>query len=166
MVSDAVGTCCQHSCAGQSQDALPIHRSLPCRAHLLSLVTATAFVACASGQTSSVTTQVQPGHISANTILLPNGWKISPAGQQVSVGGLPLRVVAVPHTDLALTGSNGYGDQFLSLIDLVNHRIIQRVPMVSSWMGLAIASDGKTVYASTGSGDDIAVFHLNDARLT
>ena len=166
MVSDAVGTCCQHSCAGQSQDALPIHRSLPCRAHLLSLVTATAFVACASGQTSSVTTQVQPGHISANTILLPNGWKRSPAGQQVSVGGLPLRVVAVPHTDLALTASNGYGDQFLSLIDLVSHRIIQRVPMVASWMGLAVASDGKTVYASTGSGDSIAVFHLNDARLT
>lgn len=166
MISDAVEIGAHILAATEVRPRSPNPKFALCRVHLLSLAAAATFVVYAPGQTPSVTTQIQPGLLSVNTVLLPNGWKISPAGQQVSVGGLPLRVVAVPHTDLALTTSNGYGDQFLSLIDLVNHRIIQRVPMVSSWMGLAIASDGKTVYASTGSGDDIAVFHLDHLRLT
>ena len=166
MIPDAVETGTNALAAIEVRPRSPRPKSVLCRAHLLSLAALATFVVCAHGQTPSVTTQAQPGRLSGNTVLLPNGWKISPAGQQVPVGGLPLRVVAVPHTNLALITSNGYGDQYLSLIDLVSHSIIQRVPMVASWMGLAVTSDGKTVYASTGSADSIAVFHLNAGRLT
>ena len=132
----------------------------------LCFTAATTLVLSASAQTVSGAPILQPGRVSAGTVLLPNGWKVSPAGAQIPVGGFPLRVVTVPHTDLAISTSNGYSEHFLSLIDLSRHRVVQRMPIADGWMGLAVTGDGKTVYASSGAGDSILVFHLDGTHLS
>lgn len=44
----------------------------------------------ASGDMSPV---VHPGALGGGVTLLPNGWKIAPAGRHVQVGSLPLAMV-------------------------------------------------------------------------
>jgi YVTN family beta-propeller protein len=137
-----------------------------CRPWLLSFAAGAALSAYATAQTIPVPPTILPGRLPSGAMLLPDGWKISPAGAQIPVGGFPLRVVAIPHADLAISTSNGYSDHFLSLIDLHNHTILQRVPISDGSIGLAVMKDGKTVYASSGAGNGILVFHLEGLHLS
>jgi YVTN family beta-propeller protein len=101
----------------------------------------------------------------ADGYLLPNGWRLTPAGRQVELGGLPLRLTAVPGQPYAIATSNGYGTHFLAVIDAVKETVVDRVPIQEGWMGIAVDSAGQTVYASAGSQDRILVYHLKDGRL-
>jgi YVTN family beta-propeller protein len=135
--------------------------------HLLCIAAVTAALTVwASSQTIPVKTPSLPGRLSPDTVLLPNGWKLSPAGDQIPVGGMPLNVIAIPNTNLAISTSNGYSDHVLSLIDLDRHDVVQQVPIAAGWMGLAVTADGQTVYASAGGQDNILVFHLRGRRLS
>src|SRR5512146_3457857 len=89
-----------------------------------------------------------PRKLPDNRYLLPNGWVLSPAGRQVGLGGLPLKLVAVPQTRYVLAASNGYRDHFLAVIDVEAEKVVQRVPIQEGWMGIAVGPAGDTVYAS------------------
>ena len=52
--------------------------------------------------------------------LLPNGWTITPAGEQVSLPDLPLNILPLADGKHALVASSGYNDHDLSLIDLAD----------------------------------------------
>jgi YVTN family beta-propeller protein len=106
-----------------------------------------------------------PGSVGAGRVLLPNGWYVSPAGKQISLGGFPLRVVAVPHTQYAVTTSNGYGDHFLALLDVSTGTIKSRIPIHEGWMGLAVSPDGSTVYAAAGDEDRVLAYRFQKGEL-
>jgi YVTN family beta-propeller protein len=97
--------------------------------------------------------------------LLPNGWRLTPAGRQAELGGLPLRLTAVPGQPYVIATSNGYGDHFLAVIDAAKEQVVDRVPIQEGWMGIAVDAAGQTVYASAGSQDRILVYRLNAGRL-
>lgn len=120
----------------------------------------------ASGCIFAQKSPIEPGALSPDTTLLPNGWKISPAGLQVAVGGFALNVIDIPHQNLALSISNGYSDQFLSLIDFKTGKVIQQIPLSAGWIGLAVTEDGHTIYASGGHLDRVLVFKLRDRKLS
>jgi len=98
-------------------------------------------------------------------VLLPNGWYLSPAGKQIPLGGFPLNVVPVPHSNYAVTTSNGYGDHFLAVVDVNTQTIKSRVPIHEGWMGLAVSPDGGTIYASAGDEDRVLVYRLRNGDL-
>ena len=50
--------------------------------------------------------------------LLPNGWTISPAGEQVPLTDLPLNILPLAGGRQALVGSSGYNRHELVLVDL------------------------------------------------
>src|SRR4051812_18269817 len=77
--------------------------------------------------------------------LLPNGWRLSPAGRQAELGGLPLRLAAIPGQPYAIVTSNGYRDHFLAVIDTAKEAVVQKVPIQEGWMGLAVDAAGRTV---------------------
>jgi len=97
--------------------------------------------------------------------LLPNGWRLTPAGRQVALGGFPLRLTAVPGGPYLIATSNGYGEHFLAVIDARKEQVVERVPIKEGWMGIAVDSSGQTVYASGGSEDRVLVFRFASGHL-
>src|SRR5436309_1773211 len=48
-----------------------------------------------------------PGALTDGTTLLPNGWRIQPAGKHVRVGDLPLNLIPTPDSRYVVVTSNG-----------------------------------------------------------
>ena len=69
--------------------------------------------------------------------LLPNGWTITPAGEQVVLTDLPLNILPLADGRHALVASNGYNDHELSLVDLAEKEVVARQNVRQSWFGLA-----------------------------
>jgi YVTN family beta-propeller protein len=115
---------------------------------------------------SSGGTAQTPGKDSSGRVLLPNGWYLSPAGQEVALGGFPLRVVAVPHSPYAIATSNGYGQHFLAVLNIKTSTVENKTPIHEGWMGLAVSRDGSSVYASAGGEDRILTFRFRQGVLT
>ncbi|HVM47135.1 MAG TPA: bifunctional YncE family protein/alkaline phosphatase family protein [Candidatus Acidoferrum sp.] len=98
-------------------------------------------------------------------VLLPNGWAISPAGQQLPLGGMPLKLAPVPGGRYALAMSSGYTEHFLGVIDATSGRVAQHLPIAEGWMGLALSPEGDQVFASGGSKDCILTFQFANGAL-
>ncbi|WP_435008265.1 alkaline phosphatase family protein [Tundrisphaera lichenicola] len=89
----------------------------------------------------------------AGGYLLPNGWTISPAGDQVILPDLPLNILPLADGKHALVSSNGYNDHDLSLVDLADKSVVTRQNVRESWFGLAHAPEtGRVWWAGGGSG--------------
>jgi len=128
-------------------------------------VAAAAFLTAAFAVWAQLGPRRLPGPTAAG-YLLPNGWRLSPAGRQVELGGLPLRLTAVPGGPYVIATSNGYGAHFLAVIDAAAERVVEKVPIQEGWMGLAVDAAGQTVYASAGSQDRVLVYRFAGGHLT
>src|SRR6266508_5459104 len=93
-------------------------------------------------------TRLTPGRERNGTTVLPSGWRIRPAGRQVSVGTLPLNLVTLSDGSLLVT-NNGYGPNGLMRIDPLSAAVVWRTPL-AAWLGLARAGGSwrDTVWAS------------------
>ncbi len=101
-----------------------------------------------------------------NRVVLPSGWSLTPAGRQIALGGMPLKLVPVAGGKHVLAMSNGYTEHFVAVIDVAAEKIVQRVPIAEGWLGLAVSADGRSVYASGGSRDKILVYRFAEGALT
>src|SRR5450759_2102934 len=91
----------------------------------------------------------RPGPIDQATTLLPNGWRIAPAGRHLPVGDLPLAFVASPDGRNLIITNNGYSKPSLTIVDTQAFSVRATVPVEHAWLGLAWHPDGKRLY-STG----------------
>src|SRR6266508_2891485 len=96
-------------------------------------------------------TRLTPGRERNGTTLLPSGWRIRPAGRQVTVGTLPLNLVTLSDGSLLVT-NNGYGENGLMRVDPVTGSVPWRLPLRAAWLGLARSGRDRrdTVWASGG----------------
>ena len=99
-------------------------------------------------------------------INLPNGWALTPAGKQVTVGDLPLNMAVSPDKKLIAITNNGQSDQSVQLLDVKTGKITDSVRMAKSWYGLVFSSDSKTLYASGGNDNRVEVFTVKKGKLT
>ncbi|MBZ5535284.1 MAG: bifunctional YncE family protein/alkaline phosphatase family protein [Acidobacteriia bacterium] len=90
--------------------------------------------------------------------LLPNGWKLTPAGTQVPLGDLPLRIAVSPDGKLVVATNNGYGEQGLTVVDVEKQEKVFTIPMARAWLGLQFSSDGKKLYASGGGDNKVLIY--------
>lgn len=97
--------------------------------------------------------------------LLPNGWRISPAGRQAELGGFPLKLIQVPGQSRVIAASNGYRQHFLAVIDPESETVTQRVPIEEGWMGLAMDAAGQTLYVSAGGQDRVLIYRFRSGKL-
>jgi len=104
----------------------------------------------------------RPGARPDGSILLPNNWVLTPAGEQIPVGDLPLAMAMTPDDKWLLVANNGYADQYVSVIDVANRSEVHRIPMEESWLGLAFNQDASRLYVSGGGSDEIEVHAFND----
>ncbi len=106
-----------------------------------------------------------PGQDNAKGYLLPNGWTITPAGEQIDVGDLPLALAMHPDGRHLLVSNNGNGTQSIDVIDLVTKQITSRAVVEKAWLGLALSSDGKRVLAGGGLSNTVLDFSFSDGHL-
>lgn len=68
--------------------------------------------------------------------LLPNGWTLKPAGQQIPLADLPLNIVPMADGRHVLAATSGYNAHELSVIDLKEKKVIDKQAVRQSWFGL------------------------------
>ena len=110
----------------------------------------------------------RPGALGQGVTLLPNGWKIAPAGWHVQIGDLPLAMVQSPDGRYLVVTNNGHAKPTLTIVDLKNGYVKEKVPVEHAWLGLAWHPDGRRLYSSGASQNTVNEFLYNpaDGKLT
>ena len=130
-------------------------------ARLLLALFAAALCLSLPGQSiADAADRTQPG-LSPGKDLLFNGWGLTPAGEQVPVSDLPLKMIVSPDARVLAAVSGGYSNTGLTLIDL-SRKTTQFLPMPRAWNGLAFSNDGKRLYVSGGNSGEIHIFSYAD----
>jgi DNA-binding beta-propeller fold protein YncE len=91
------------------------------------------------------------GRQADGTVLLPNGWKIAPVGDQVPLDTLPMSSAISPDGRFVLVLNGGYKPPSISVIDAAIKKELSRVKIADGWLGLTFSKDGKFVYVGGGS---------------
>ena len=90
--------------------------------------------------------------------LLPNGWRLTPAGRQLETADLPLNIIPLADGKRALMACSGFNRHELLLIDLNDLKVLARETAFQSWFGLA-ATKGKGPVSVWWSGGGAAMLH-------
>jgi YVTN family beta-propeller protein len=107
-----------------------------------------------------------PGKIAqTGQVLLPNGWKLSPAGTSLPLGDLPLNIQLSSSGKLLAVTNNGQSTQSIQLIDPVNEKLIDEKVIGKLWYGLTFSHDDKHLYASGGNDNWIIDFEIKNNKL-
>lgn len=98
-------------------------------------------------------------------VLLPNGWKLTPAGKSFPLGDLPLNL-AVSHNKkyLAVT-NNGQSTQQIQLVDVLAQKVVDSIVIKKSWYGLDFTRDDQFLYASGGHDNRIMKYAVGNGRI-
>ena len=96
--------------------------------------------------------------IDSRRVALPNGWQLTPVGKIVPLGDLPLNIAISPGGKLAAVTNNGQSTQLIQLIDIKKGIVTDSVIIGKSWLGLAFADGGKSLYASGGNDNKLVVY--------
>ena len=108
---------------------------------MLSIAIAAAAIAGVSSF-GDVAPAMRPGALGHGITLLPNGWKIAPAGRHVQVGSLPLAMVESPDGRSLYIASNGYMRPAITVVDIKTQRVTDVLVLDHAWLGLAWHPDG------------------------
>ena len=107
-----------------------------------------------------------PGYQGNGVTLLPNGWRISPAGRHVYVGDLPMSVAPSRDGRFLVISTSGWEKPALVVFDTRSLQVVSRAPMEHTWLGLAWHPDGTRLYASGSSENSIVEFAWAEGKLT
>jgi YVTN family beta-propeller protein len=107
-----------------------------------------------------------PGKIAhTEQVLLPNGWKLSPAGRSLPLGDLPLNIQLSQSGKLLAVTNNGQSTQSIQLIDPKNEKLLDEKIIGKAWYGLCFSSDEKRLYASGGNDNWILAYNIDGNKL-
>src|SRR5262245_16561019 len=95
----------------------------------------------------------RPGIQGGGITLLPNGWRIAPAGTSLSVGDFPMSMIAAPDGRHLIISNNGWSKPTLTMVDARQMYVKAQVPVDHAWLGLAWSPDGTRLYSS-GAADN------------
>src|SRR5256712_2072842 len=101
---------------------------------------------------TALATRLKPGPLPDGSTLLPSGWRIRPAGRQVTVGTLPLGLATLSDGSVLVT-NNGYAENGLMRIDPGAGAVSWPRPLAAAWLGLArTGADGHDTVWVSGAG--------------
>jgi YVTN family beta-propeller protein len=107
-----------------------------------------------------------PGKMATSAqVMLPNGWKISPAGRSMTLGDLPLNMQLSASGKFLAVTNNGQSTQSVQLIDPRTEKMLDQQVLTKSWYGLAFSRDEKNLYVSGGNDNLILKYRLQGTKL-
>src|SRR5881397_43348 len=101
---------------------------------------------------TALATRLKPGPLANGSTLLPSGWRVRPAGRQVTVGTLPLGLATLSDGSVLVT-NNGYAENGLMRIDPGAGAVTWTQPLAAAWLGLArTGAAGRDAVCVSGAG--------------
>ena len=100
-----------------------------------------------------------------SSVLLPNGWSLSPAGRSIQLGELPLNIQFSRSKKLMAVTNNGFGKQSIQLIDPVTEKTLHEQPIAKAWYGLKFSADEKKLYVSGANDNIILIYPIINRKL-
>jgi len=104
----------------------------------------------------------QVGVLPDGGFLLNSGWKVKPAGTQISLDTLPMSSVLSPDGRFLVVLNGGYRPPSLSVLDAKDGREVGRTQVPDAWLGLAFSSNGRTLWVGGGSQASIFEFSFDE----
>lgn len=83
--------------------------------------------------------------------LLPTGWVVKPAGQQVPLKGLPMASALSPDGQFVVVLQAGAAAPSVSLHEAATLKELDRMALKDAWLGLVFAPESRRFYVSGGS---------------
>src|SRR5438552_3498682 len=139
-----------------------MHRIFPIRFSAIAFAVAsiTTMVVAQRADVASL----RPGYLGGGITLLPNGWRIAPAGRHMPIGDLPLAMVLSPDGHSLVVTNNGYQQPTLRVVDLDRGQVsITRLD--DAWLGLTWHPDGARLYSSGAASNTVQEFGWVNGRL-
>lgn len=98
-------------------------------------------------------------------VLLPNGWSLTPAGKNLSIGELPLNMAVTRNRKYMAITNNGQSTHTIDLIDIEKETRIDSIVIAKAWYGLAFSKDDQFLYASGGHDNRVNKYSLQNDKL-
>ncbi|HEY8231768.1 MAG TPA: SMP-30/gluconolactonase/LRE family protein [Vicinamibacteria bacterium] len=132
------------------------------------LLASILLVASLPGPTPAAPQQAteRPGPVGAGVTLLPNGWRIAPAGEHLDAGDLPLAMALHPDGRHLVITNNGWSKPSLRVVDVARRQVVQKLPLDHAWLGIAWHPDGRRLYSSGAADNSILEVEWNGSKLT
>jgi DNA-binding beta-propeller fold protein YncE len=97
-------------------------------------------------------------------VLLPNGWWLSPAGEQVRLGDFPMNAALSGDEAYLAVAHGGQSMAQVMLVDLKQRKVVQTIRLKDSWQGIAFS--GPTLFVSGGYQNCVYTFRLENGALS
>jgi YVTN family beta-propeller protein len=97
-------------------------------------------------------------------VLLPNGWRLSPAGEQILLTDLPLNITFTRDGLQAIVATSGYNAHELTAVELATGKKMAVETVKQSWFGLAIDPKGSRMWWSAGGNGALHEFLWTDGK--
>ncbi|HEX3798455.1 MAG TPA: SMP-30/gluconolactonase/LRE family protein [Verrucomicrobiae bacterium] len=107
-----------------------------------------------------------PGLQPDGSMLLPNQWTIRPAGKHVELGDFPVNMSVHPGGKYVAVLHSGYSQHEVIIVDLQTQQVAARANLAESFYGVVFSHDGKKLYCSGSSGEQIFAFDFADGKLS
>src|SRR5262245_33223384 len=95
---------------------------------------------------------VKPGPTAdGKGVLLPTGWKITPAGQQVPLpGDMVMKIIVSPDGKTVFANTAGWHDHSVNMVDAQTGRVAGSVNVGKVWTGMAMNPATGAIFVSGG----------------
>ena len=107
------------------------------------------------------------------TATIPMGYRVTPAGNQVQLGDLPLTSALSPDGRTLVVVNAGQGTQSVQVVDTRTGQVAQTIPYVSTdaevqsvYGGAVFSPDGRRLFVSGGGQNVVHVYDVALGRLT
>lgn len=127
-------------------------------------ITAAIILGAAVGSIAQRASAARPGYTGGGVTLLPNGWRIAPAGRHMSIGDLPLAMTLTPDGRSLIVTNNGYARPTLRVVDLDRRLVAQTFPLDDAWLGMAWHPDGTKFYSSGAAANSVVELRWQNGR--
>ncbi len=98
-------------------------------------------------------------------IILPNGWGLTPVGNSLPLGDLPLNIAVSRSGKWAAVTNNGESTQMIELINAADDKLSDGIIIPKSWGGLVFSDNEKSLYASGGNDNWILEYAIGCGKL-
>ena len=131
----------------------------------LLIVAAVCTAVLAVAQSNPIHITAVPGKLDDGSVLLPNGWRVAPAGKHLVVGTLPLNVVVTADGRYAIVATSGLMKPALTVIDIATWTVKNTYQLDNAWYGLAWSPDSAKLYVGGGGQNNVQEFAYADGAL-
>lgn len=96
---------------------------------------------------------------------LPNGWRLSPSGNQYSLGDLPMHMISDPSNRYLIIANAGQSDHSLMVFDMQQRLMTDSLPVKATFYGLAFDGLTNQLFSTGANLNVIGRYQFSNGKL-